>query len=110
MTAVVYEVNLEFDRAIEAEYRAWLATHVQAILALPGFTGAEIFEVLDPPPTAGRIGLSVRYLLRERAALDDYLRKHAARLRAEGLERFGDGVRVRRRVLRAAELDGSVLP
>ena len=103
---LVYEVNLEFDRAIEADYRAWLATHVRDILALPGFTGAEVFEVLDPPPTAGRIGLSVRYLMRDRAALDDYLREHAPRLRAEGLERFGEeGVRIRRRVLRETSID-----
>ena len=106
MMQLVYEVNLEFDRVIEADYRAWLATHVADILSLPGFTGAEIFEVLDPPPTAGRIGLSVRYSLRDRAALDDYLREHAARLRAEGLERFGEeGVRIRRRVLRETSID-----
>ena len=103
---LVYEVNLEFDRVIEADYRAWLATHVRDILALPGFTGAEVFEVLDPPPTAGRIGLSVRYSLRDRAALDGYLREHAPRLRAEGLERFGEeGVRIRRRVLRDTSID-----
>ena len=78
---LVYEVNLEFDRVIEADYRAWLATHMRDILALPGFTGAEVYEVLDPPPTAGRIGLSVRYLMRDRAGLDDYLREHAARSR-----------------------------
>ena len=105
MMQLVYEVNLEFDRVIEADYRAWLATHVADILALPGFTRAEIFEVLDPPPTAGRIGLSVRYLMRDRAALDDYMREHAPRLRAEGLERFGEeGVRIRRRVLRETSI------
>ena len=103
---LVYEVNLEFDRVIEADYRAWLATHMRDILALPGFTGAEVFEVLDPPPTAGRIGLSVRYFMRDRAALDDYQREHAPRLRAEGLKRFGEeGVRIRRRVLRDTSID-----
>ena len=103
---LVYEVNLEFDRVIEGDYRAWLATHMRDILALPGFTAAEVFEVLDPPPTAGRIGLSVRYLLRDRAALDNYLREHAQKLRAEGLKRFGEeGVRIRRRVLRDTSID-----
>ena len=103
---LVYEVNLEFDRAIEADYRAWLAIHMRDILALPGFTSAEVFEVLDPPPTAGRIGLSVRYFMRDRAALDDYQREHAPKLRAEGLKRFGEeGVRIRRRVLRDTSID-----
>lgn len=102
---LVYEVNLEVDRAIEADYRAWLAAHVGEMLALPGFGAAEIYEVLDPAPTAGRIGLSVRYLLSDADALQAYLRDHAPRMRAEGLTRFGDGVRARRRVLRAAALD-----
>ena len=103
---VVYEVNLEFDVAIAAAYRAWLATHVREILALPGFVSAQVHEVVDPLPTAGRVGLSVRYLVRDLQALEDYQREHAARLRAEGLERFGEeGVRIRRRVRRDTTLD-----
>ena len=103
---VVYEVNLEFDVAIAAAYRAWLATHIREILALPGFVSAQVHEVADPLPTAGRVGLSVRYLVRDLQALEDYQREHAPRLRAEGLERFGEeGVRIRRRVLRDTTLD-----
>jgi hypothetical protein len=37
--------------------------------------------------------------LRDRAALDDYLREHAPRMRAEGIARFGDRFRAERRVL-----------
>lgn len=103
---VVYEVNLEFDVAIAAAYRAWLATHVREILALPGFVSAQVHEVVDPLPTAGRNGLSVRYVVRDAQALEDYLREHAPRMRADGLERFGEeGVRIRRRVLRETSLD-----
>lgn len=103
---VVYEVNLEFDVAIAAAYRAWLATHVREILALPGFVSAQVHEVVDPLPTAGRNGLSVRYVVRDAQALEDYLREHAPRMRTDGLERFGEeGVRIRRRVLRETSLD-----
>ena len=103
---LVYEVNLEFDVAIAAAYRAWLATHVQDVLALPGFVSAQVHEVVDPLPTAGRVGLSVRYVVRDADLLDAYLREHAPRLRAEGLERFGEeGVRTRRRVLREIARD-----
>jgi hypothetical protein len=49
--------------------------------------------------------LCVRYQLRDLEALDTYQREHAARLRAEGLRRFGEeGVRIRRRVLRDTTL------
>lgn len=103
---VVYEVNLEFDVAIAEEYRAWLDIHIREILALPGFVSAQLHEVLDPRPTAGRLGLSVRYLVRDDASLDSYLREHAPRLRADGLQRFGEeGVRIRRRTLREVALD-----
>jgi hypothetical protein len=98
---VVYEVNLEFDVAIAAAYRAWLEEHIAEMLALPGFVSAQVHEVVDPLPTAGRLGLCVRYQVADLGALETYQREHAPRLRADGLQRFGEeGVRTRRRVLR----------
>lgn len=98
---VVYEVNLELDAAIRADYLAWLHAHVAEICALPGFTGAQLFEVAEPAPTAGRVSLCVQYRLVDAAALEAYLREHAPRLRADGIARFGDRVRAQRRVLHA---------
>ena len=51
-TGVLYEVNIEVDASAHEEYRAWLRDHIAEILALPGFTGAKLFEVLDPPASA----------------------------------------------------------
>ena len=97
---VIYEVNIEVDAAAHDKYRVWLRDHIAEILALPGFAGAKLFEVLEPPPSAGRIGLCVQYALKDRAALDEYLRDHAPRLRADGVARFGDRFQATRRVLR----------
>jgi len=97
--SVVYEVTLEIDAAIAADYRAWLQAHVAQILALPGFSGARILQVLEPQPPAGRVALCVHYTLRDRAAFDAYLREHAPRMRADGVARFGDRFRASRRVL-----------
>ena len=97
---IVYEVNLEIDAGIAAEYRDWLDAHVAEILALPGFTGARIFDVLEPAPPSRRIALCVQYTLADATALDVYLREHAPRLRAEGVARFGDSFRAQRRILR----------
>lgn len=104
---IVYEVNIEVDASAHDDYRIWLRDHIADILALPGFTGAKMFEVLDPLPSAGRIGLCVQYALKERAYLDDYLRDHASRLRAEGLARFGDRFLATRRILHGAAEDTS---
>lgn len=99
-TGVLYEVNIEVDASAHDEYRVWLRGHIAEILALPGFTGAKVFEVLDPPASAGRIALCVQYALKDQAALDDYLREHAPRLRADGMARFGGRFQASRRVLR----------
>jgi hypothetical protein len=97
--SLVYEVNLEVDAAIAADYRAWLEDHVAQILALPGFTGARIYEVLEPQPPATLVALCVQYTLRGRDDFDAYLREHAPRMRADGVARFGDRFRAERRVL-----------
>lgn len=97
---VIYEVNIEIDPRIDAAYRAWLRTHVDELLALEGFVEAHVYDVLDPATDDGWAGLCVQYALTGADALDAYLREHAPRLRAEGIARFGDGMRARRRVLR----------
>ncbi len=97
---VVYEVNIEVDRNIADAYRTWLQDHIAEILALPGFTGARVFDVLEPPAAEGRSGLCVQYQLTDEAALEVYLRDHAPRLRADGVARFGGHFRAQRRVLR----------
>jgi hypothetical protein len=100
--SVVYEVNLAVDAEVLAAYRAWLADHVAEIVALPGFTGASTWDVVDPAPSAGVAHLCVQYALRDAAALAAYLREHAPRLRADGIARFGERVRATRRVLHSA--------
>ena len=62
---ICYEVNLEIDAAIEAEYRTWLRTHINEMLALPGFVSAQCFDILDPAPVPGRIALCVQYGVRD---------------------------------------------
>jgi len=99
---VVYEVNIDLDAMIASEYRNWLRAHVDDILALPGFIDARVFDVPDPAPAAGRIALCVHYRLRDAAALQDYFDQHAARLRADGMARFGGGFTATRRVLQPA--------
>ncbi len=101
--AVIYEVELEVDRIIEAEYRVWLDAHIAEILALPGFVSARRFERQDPPAAAGRFAICVHYQLLDRAALDAYLSQHAPRLRADGLARFGGRFDARRRILLAMD-------
>ncbi len=97
---VIYEVNLAVDREIAAEYRGWLVAHVQEMLALPGFTGARLMETVQEQDDAAEIVFCTQYELADQSALDEYLRVHSARMRADGIDRFGDRFRSSRRVLR----------
>jgi antibiotic biosynthesis monooxygenase (ABM) superfamily enzyme len=99
---IAYLVELDVEAALAADYLSWLRAHVQEMLALPGFLGAEIFERLEPAPGPGRVGYSVHYRLRDRAAFDAYLREHASRMREAGVRAFGDRVHARRGLLQAA--------
>lgn len=96
---LIYEVNLDLEAAIAPDYLAWLRPHIAEICALPGFLGASLHEVHEPAAEPGRVALSVRYRLRDRAALDAYLHTHAPRMRADGIRRFGSRFNASRRVL-----------
>lgn len=94
---MIYEVTLHARTAIAAEYLAWLRVHVAAMAALPGFTAARLFALDEA--SGIEAGWCVHYVLRDRAALDAYLRDHAPRMRAEGIARFGEAFRAERRLL-----------
>lgn len=94
---VIYEVNLEADAGIEAAFDTWLRDHIADMLQLPGFRSAEILG--DSTAPQGRIRRTVQYRLADQASLDEYLREHAPRMRAQGVARFGERYSAERRVL-----------
>jgi hypothetical protein len=98
---IIYEVNLFVRRDVEVAFRAWLDAHVREIVALPGFTGASVFDRIEPPGAADEFVVCTQYRLIDAAALETYLREHAPRMRGDGLARFGDAFRAERRVLAA---------
>ncbi|MEZ5465822.1 MAG: DUF4286 family protein [Lysobacteraceae bacterium] len=94
---IEYEVTLDVETAIADDFLAWLRRHVDEMLALPGFTHATLHS-LDTDD-AERRGFCVRYRLTGREALDAYFHDHAERMRAGGIQRFGDTMHASRRIL-----------
>jgi hypothetical protein len=94
---VIYEVDLEADAAIEGPFDTWLRDHIADLLQFPGFLSAEVLS--DTSTTPGKVQRTVQYRLRDQAALDDYLRNHAPRMRATGVRLFGNRFTAERRVL-----------
>ena len=102
---LIYEVSLRVERAIAHVYLPWLHAHVAQMLALPGFLGATLYAIdHDAVDDADRVGWCVHYRLRDRAALEIYLRDHAPQMREEGMARFGPRFRAQRRILRVLNL------
>lgn len=100
--AVIYRVTLEVEPAIVEQFDAWLADHMQAMLRLPGFREALLLPDSESAPQttpAGWLTRVVQYTVASQADLDTYFRDHATRMRAEGIERFGDRFRASRIVL-----------
>ncbi len=96
---IAYEVYLMVDDALRGDYLAWLRAHIGEMLAFEGFVDATLAEVTEPAPPPGRFALCVRYRVRDAASLQAYFDRHAPRMRAEGIARFGDGFSARRRIL-----------
>ncbi len=99
--AVIYEVSLEIEAGAAVEFDRWLAGHVEAMLALPGFVEAHTFHADDESEGVGAPSIRrvVHYTLASRADLDRYLREHADRMRADGQRMFGGRLLASRRIL-----------
>ncbi|MFK8017545.1 MAG: DUF4286 family protein [Gammaproteobacteria bacterium] len=91
-------MNLAIAEPRVTEFDAWLGDHVDEMLDLPGFVDATVFDQSDESDT-GLAKRSVHYRLEDRAALERYFAEHAQRMRAEGVERFGEDMTATRRVL-----------
>lgn len=103
---VVYEVNIEVERDYAEAYREWLQRHIDEILRLDGFVSAVVFVPDDAgvPVVEGRVQITALYTLESKEHLQDYFVHHAARMRAEGLRRFGEYMTATRRVLVAQQV------
>jgi hypothetical protein len=98
---IIYEVNLEVDAEAAQAFAAWLAPHIEEMLALDGFTGAR-WWARDPaqePQHQGKALWTVHYHLRDAQAMRRYLEEFAPRMRSDGLRRFQGQFTASRRVL-----------
>ncbi|HVZ40061.1 MAG TPA: DUF4286 family protein [Candidatus Kapabacteria bacterium] len=94
---ILYEVNLSVQSDVAAEYLEWLRDHVEQILRLDGFRSATLLA--QEGAEDGTRCFTVHYWLADRASLDAYFANHAAAMRQDGLDRFGNRFTATRRVM-----------
>jgi hypothetical protein len=98
----IYEVTLSITRERLEEFDAWLAHHVDEMLALPGFTAAEVFAMDSDEPT--HVRRVCQYSLESDDHLAQYLDTHAPEMRQSGIDHFGDDMSAERRILHRSEI------
>ena len=94
---IVYEVNIEIEPDIYAQYQEWIGPHAQEVTLHKGFQKVDIFETTSD---SGKPLFVCHYWLDTQESLDEYLQNHAPKLRADADKKFGSKIKGIRRVLK----------
>lgn len=90
---LVYEITAEMPSHLGAEFEEFMVTrHIPDLVSTGDFANA-LFTRIRP----GRY--RILYFAEDRTHLDEYLSRHAERLRTDFQTRFPDGVSVTRNIL-----------
>lgn len=96
---VIYEVNLDVDHAIFNDYYRWLMDHAKEILMFDGFQKAEI-GLIEHHADQAKMTIRVSYTIASYGHLQAYLTQHAAKMRADAVNKFGDKFIASRRIIK----------
>lgn len=86
---IIYNVTVNIDESIHAEWLEWIKEHIPQVLATGKFKEAKLTKVLVEEELGG-VTYSVQYRAISRETLDAYYKEDAERLRTDGLKRFAD--------------------
>ena len=87
---VIYEITAKVRADLIESYEKYMReTHIPDLLATGFFSGARIAR-------SGENRYRIQYEARDQKALDEYLAAEAARLRADFLAHFAEGVELQR--------------
>jgi len=86
----IYNVTINVEPSIREPWLEWMQTvHIPEMLATGKFHEAKICQVMVEEDTGGTT-YAVQYLTSSPQLLKDYYREDAARMRKDGVDRFGD--------------------
>jgi len=85
---IIYNVTINIDESIHAEWLIWIKEHIPQVLATGKFEKATLTKVLVEEDEGHTY--SVQYRSYSRAALDSYYKEDAEKLKEEGMKKFAD--------------------
>ncbi len=97
----VYEVRVEVDNEVAAEYLIWLREHLKQIVEAVGFEKADLFTLEHESPRFAT--WVVQYVASSRVTIEDYLNHHSKSFRGDAIHRFGGKFKIERRILNFQE-------
>ena len=85
----IYNVTVNIDESIHAEWLVWIEQHIPEVLATGRFVSAKMTQVLVKEDMGG-VTYSIQYTAKTREDLDDYYKHDAEKLRGDGMKKFAD--------------------
>ncbi len=85
----IYNVTVNVDESIHAEWLTWIESHIPDVLATGRFVSAKMSQVLVEEEMGG-ITYSIQYTAKTREDLDSYYQFDANKLRNDGMHKFAD--------------------
>lgn len=86
---IIYNVTINVDDSIHAQWREWIKEHIPQVLGTGLFSKALFTKVLVEEDMGGTT-YSVQYFAYSKNALLKYQNEFASELQTDGLKRFGD--------------------
>ncbi len=85
----IYNITINIDHKIHAEWMPWVEGHVEKMLATGCFLSAKMTQVLVEEEMGG-LTYSIQFTTATREDLDEYYHTYADDLRNQANRKFGD--------------------
>lgn len=86
---IIYNVTVNIEESIHAEWLEWIKNHIPQVLATGKFIDARLTKVLVEEEMGGTT-YAIQYKAKSREALESYYKNDAADLKQEGFIKFAD--------------------
>lgn len=99
---ILYNVTVNIDKAVEAEWKAWMKeVHIPEVLATGLFVESKFFRLLQEEPQGTTY--SVQYFAESIEKFKEYEEKYAHQLQQEHMQKYGNKAMAFRTLLESVD-------
>jgi hypothetical protein len=87
---IIYNVTIKVQQSIQDDWLQWLKEeHIPELIKTGCFTHAVILRLMEVDETEGPT-YAVQYFAESRGLYNNYIENHAAQMRQQGFDKWGD--------------------